>query len=98
MRKINGLLKALLVLLVVGIWSLLLINVSSGYLSYAQARKQYGVWAAGEGGMAINGSGGTALTADGLATALSETPRQGWRVHTVLYNSQIGGYVVVVEK
>jgi TPP-dependent 2-oxoacid decarboxylase len=92
-------LKVLLTLLVVGVWSLLITNALSAYSSQAQARKQYGVWVADDkGNLVINGDGSAPLTAAGLVRALAETPRQGWRLHSVVFSTNAGGYTVIVER
>jgi hypothetical protein len=99
MLKIDRFLRVLLILLVAGVWSLLLTNVFSAYSSQAQARRQYGVWVADEkGNLVINGDGSAPLTAAGLVRALSETPRQGWRLHSVVFSTNAGGYTVIVER
>jgi hypothetical protein len=101
MLKTERFLKVLLTLLVVGVWSLLLTNIFSANSSQAQAqaRRQYGVWVAEENNnLVINGVGSAALTATGLQGALANTPRLGWKLHSVVYNSVVGGYTVIVEK
>jgi len=92
--------KVLLLLLVVGVWGLLLSHFITSYSSQAQARRQYSVWVADDssGKLEIGGNGSLPLTARGLVKALDETPRQGWKVHSVVYSSGGGGYVVIVEK
>lgn len=99
MAKTDRSLKLLLMLLVVGVWSLLLSHMLTGSSSQAQARRQYGVWAVDEkGNLAVNGSGSVPLTAAGLVKALEETPRQGWRVHSVVFSTNAGGYTVIIER
>jgi hypothetical protein len=99
MAKTDRILKVLLVLLVIGVWSLLLSHILTGFSSQAQARRQYGVWAVDEkGNLAINGNGSAPLTAAGLVKVLEETPRQGWRLHSVVFSTNAGGYTVIVER
>ena len=100
MQKADWVLKLLLALLVVGVWGLVLSPFMSGHSSHAQARRQYSVWVANDkaGKLEIGGEGSLPLTATGLMKALEETPKQGWRINSVVYSSAGGGYVVVVER
>lgn len=91
--------RRLLVLLVIGVWTLCVIVVVTGFWSRAEGRREYGVWAADEGGnLAVNKDGSLPLTATGLMKALQETPRQGWRLHSIVFSANLGGYTVIVER
>jgi hypothetical protein len=100
MQKTDWLLKVLLALLALGVWGMVLSPFIPGFSSRAQARRQYSVWVANDkaGKLGIGGEGSLPLTATGLMQALEETPKQGWRVNSVVYSSGGGGYVVIVEK
>jgi hypothetical protein len=109
--------KILLLLLVIGVWGLLLSPFIRGYASQKpgrtdkpepakppQAQRQYSAWVDDDksGTLQIGGDGTISLTAAGLMKALEETPRQGWKAHSVVHKSRGGGYgggyVVIVEK
>jgi hypothetical protein len=81
-----------------GCWVILVLLCVCTSCSTAPDRRVYAVAAAGEAGVVIGGAGNVALTATGLNMALELATQEGWTVHSVVYNTEMGGYTVVLER
>lgn len=98
MQDTSNFVKILLLLLVIGVWSILVRSFFTGSPMQLQSQKQYSVCGIDDNGNIIVGGGNSiGLTVAGLVHALEEAPRQGWKLHSVVGISS-GGYVVIVEK
>ena len=105
----------LLLLLVIGVWGFLINSVLGNWTPIAEAQtrkaassaagqtggKQYAVAAIDKSGQLIFGGDGTiVLNATGLQAVMAAAPRQGWKVHSVIYSGfdYNKGWTVVLEK
>lgn len=100
MQGTNRLNNILLLILIVGVWVLVLRSMTQTAPGAAATRKQLVVCAIDEQGKyRFDGSGGSlGLTATGLVNALEEAARQNVTIHSIISPSNVGGYVIIVEK
>lgn len=62
-------------------------------------KTEYGVLVPEEGkGFVVNGAGPVALTATGLENGLDSISGGEWKLHSVVYNTVMGGYTIIVQK
>lgn len=65
----------------------------------AQTKRQFLVYAVDSAnGLLAGGPGNVALTAVGLENALADASNRGYKVTSVVYNTVMGGYTVIIEK
>lgn len=76
----------------------LMIQALNPIPALAQSKKQVGVYAiTGDGTLKPGMDGIQTLNATGLQLALMDANSKGYRLHSVVYNTVAGGYVVIVE-
>jgi hypothetical protein len=103
MKGTSRQIKALLLVLVLGVWGLLIRSFfppASREASPSPAVKRvYVVSTDDKGKISFDSAPGSiGFGATGLLNVLDEAARQGVKIHSVLSPSGVGGYVVLVER